>query len=68
MRPILCAELYSAPNIMRGSAQRVQPAARWCWRGGGARHSFLRLEDWRDQLFCVCGFAGISNAGVGALA
>ena len=59
MRPKLCAELYSAPKIMRGSAQR---------RDGGARHSFLRVEDWHDQLFRVRGFAGISNAGVGALA
>ena len=68
MRPKLCAELYSAPKIMRGSAQRVQPAARWCWRDGGVCYSFLCVEDWRDQLFRVRGFGGISNAGVGALA
>ena len=66
--PKLCAELYSAPKIMRGSAQRVQPAALWCWCDGGVRHSFLRVEDWLDQLFRMRGFAGISNAGVGALA
>ena len=62
------SELCNAPKIMRGSAQRVQPAALWCWRDGGARHSLLRVEDWRDQLFRVHGFAGISNAGVDALA
>ena len=67
MHPKLCAESYSAPKIMRGSAQCVQPAAMWCWRNGGARHSFLRVEDWRDQLFRVRGFTGISNAGVGSI-